>query len=158
MFHWKYFYWIMSFCDPQIEGIPKSWASFGTPFCCISVFAKNTRLKVLIQVSIRNVTPVKEYYVENSVVLCLSSQSLYSENFKKWYRYWCISSFKLICSPTIGSSSSIKMLIERPTLVEMDLIEKPLILVFFVKINLIQSFLKFIEKMIHLDYRKSVSA
>ena len=52
-------------------------------------------LKPFIQVSIRNVPPVKEYYFQKSVTLCLASQSLKSENSDKGHRFWNISLFKL---------------------------------------------------------------
>ena len=83
----EYFYCNMSFCDPQIERIPKSSSSIEFPLCWNSLFSKNTNLKPFFQVSIRNVPPVKEYYFGKSVLLCLGSQSLKSENSEKCHRY-----------------------------------------------------------------------
>ena len=52
----------MSFCDPQIEGIPRSASIIEFPIRCNSLFAENTRLNSFILASIRNLLIVKEYY------------------------------------------------------------------------------------------------
>ena len=124
--HVKYFYWNMSFCDPQIEGIPKCAISIEFPLCSNSLFSKITILKPFIQVSIRNVPPSKEYYFEHLVLLCLASQSLKSENAIVVDRS-CFSNRFL--SETIGLSSLIRISIESLTLVVADSIEKQLILI-----------------------------
>ena len=60
----KYFYWNTSFCDPQIEGIPKRTIFFEFPLSCHSLFSKNTKLNSLISVSIRIVLLVEEGFFE----------------------------------------------------------------------------------------------
>ena len=125
MFLRKYFYWNMSFCDPQIEGIPKC-SIIEFPLCCNSIFSKNTILKPFIQVSIRNFAPSKEYYFVKMVLFCLASQSLKCEN-AIVVDISCFSNRFL--SETTGLSSSIRISIERLTLVVADSIEKPSILI-----------------------------
>ena len=87
MFLREYFYWKMSSCDSQIEGIPKSSISIELPLYCNSLLSKNTMLKPVIRVSIRNVPPVTDFFFEKSVVLCLASLSLKFENSEKCHRF-----------------------------------------------------------------------
>ena len=39
----KYFHWNISFCDPQIEGLPRSVISIEFPLLCNSLFSKNKK-------------------------------------------------------------------------------------------------------------------
>ena len=54
------FNWKIPFCDPQIEGIPKTAISIELALCCNSDFSQNTRLHFFNQVLIRIVQPVKK--------------------------------------------------------------------------------------------------
>ena len=40
----KYFHWNISFCDPQIEGLPRSVISIEFHLLCNSLFSKNKKL------------------------------------------------------------------------------------------------------------------
>ena len=51
--------------------------------CCNIFFSKNTIINSFIEVSIANLLLVQEYSIEESVVLCLASQSWYSEISKR---------------------------------------------------------------------------
>ena len=61
----KNFYWHMSFCDPQMEGIPKSAVKNEFPPCCKSLFSEKTRLNYFIHISNRSFLPLKKYHLEN---------------------------------------------------------------------------------------------
>ena len=67
---WKYSHWNLPFCHPQVKGIPRSTNRIAFLLRCNSLFSKNTRLKSLIQDSIRTVILVKGY-CEKSVVCVL---------------------------------------------------------------------------------------
>ena len=71
----KHFYWHVSFCDIQIEGILKKSITIEFPLCCNSFCSSITRLKSFIQFTIRIILPVKENCLEKSVVLGPASQS-----------------------------------------------------------------------------------
>ena len=57
----KYFYWNMSFSDPQIKGIPRKPNNIEFLICWNSVSSQNTRLNFFIWVSILILLPVKEF-------------------------------------------------------------------------------------------------
>ena len=102
----------MSFCDPRIEGIPRSAIIIVSPLGCNSVFPKHTRLISFLWAPIRIVLPVEEYYLKKLVVLCLESKS-HSQKFLKK----AITTYKSHCSKWIFSAtpvfgSSIKISIQ----------------------------------------------
>ena len=84
----KYIYWNMSYCDPQIAGIPRSATNIEFSLYCNSIFFKNTRLIFFIEASFKIVLPVKKYHFEKSVVLCPASRCPLSKKFRKRHQFW----------------------------------------------------------------------
>ena len=97
------------------------------------IFLQEYNAQAFIQVSIGNIPSVKQYCLEKSVVLCLASQSLKSENLENAIVIDLSRYSNRLFSSTTGLSSSIKIFIESLTLVEVDSIEKPLILILATK-------------------------
>ena len=129
MFLRKCFYWIMSFCGPHIEEIPKSASRIDIPLSCNSLFSKNTRLNSFIQVSIRNVLHVKQYYSKQSVV-CVLRHNPHSLKILKSAIILDISRYSnWLLAAITDLIWSIKVTIESFNLFEEDSIEKQLILI-----------------------------
>ena len=56
----KYFYWNISFCDLQIEGLPRRVIGIEFPLLCNSLFSKNKKLNSVFKASARIVLHVKK--------------------------------------------------------------------------------------------------
>ena len=71
----KILLWNMSFCDPQIDGVPKSEISIEIFQVENIFFPKNLMFSRFIEVSIRSLVLVQEYLIKISVVFSVVSQA-----------------------------------------------------------------------------------
>ena len=106
----QYFYWNLSFCGPQVEGIPRSAISIDFPLCCNSIFYMIASLNSFTKASIWFIPRVKEVLPRKTgcYVSCVTITIVWKIWWKaniidiSFYSTW-------ISSATPGSSSSIKI-------------------------------------------------
>ena len=147
----------MSFCDPQIEVIPKNSISFEYPLYCKPAFFQNTLLQPFIQVLFRNLPPVKEYYFGEWVVLCFLSESYSPKKLRKAIVFDLFRYSNCLLARTTVLTSSIKTWNENHTFVFAGFIEKPLTLIHTSEFSLSKTYRKVYVKRILLEYRNGVS-
>ena len=112
----KNFYWNKSFCDTQIEGIPKSAIIIEFPLCCNSLFSENTRLSHLTWVSI-TIVPLVEKYSFGKSEFCILRHNPHSPKALKVANIIQISYFSnCFFTATTGLISTIKISNDSPLL------------------------------------------